>query len=122
MLRESPDTSGTLETALALHRRCVRLIPLSGKKAIVKDWPTLHLTENDIRDWSRRRVNWGIITGEPLVVLDTDTDEAEAWVKQRGIDSPVVVRTGRGGFHRYFRSPEFEEIHSRTRIHKIDGL
>jgi hypothetical protein len=122
MLRESPESNGTLETALALHRRCVRLIPLAGKKAIVKEWPTLHLSENDIRDWSRRGMNFGIITGSPLVVLDTDTDEAEAWVKAKGIDSPVVVRSGRGGFHRYFRSPEHEEVRSRTRIHKIDGL
>lgn len=122
MPRESPDGTGTLASILALHRRCLRLIPLSGKRAVVKDWPSLHLSEADIRSWHRRGVNWGILTGDPLVVLDTDSDEAEAWVRAKGIDSPVVVRTGGGGFHRYFLRPEHVDVRSRSGMHGVAGL
>jgi hypothetical protein len=120
--RESPPICTILETALDLHRRSLRLVPLCGKRAIIKDWPSLHLSERDIRDWSTRGVNWGIITGEPLVVLDTDTNDAEAWVYEHGVDSPVIVRSGGGGLHRYFRCTDGVEVHSRSAVHRIDGL
>jgi hypothetical protein len=122
MLHETPDTAGILETVLALHRKSLRLVPLAGKRALVKDWPSLHLGENGVRAWAQRGANFGIITGEPLVVLDTDSEEAEWWVQEKKIDSPVVVRSGGGGLHRYFRTPEGGVIHSRSAMHKIDGL
>ncbi len=103
MHHETPYSTGSLDTALDLHRKGLRLIPLLGKRAIVKDWPVLTLSEDDIRVWSGRGVNWGVLTGDSLVVLDTDTDQAEAWVQEHGIDSPVVVRSGGRGLHRYFR-------------------
>lgn len=121
MLRESPDDIG-LETALDLHRKGLRLIPLAGKRALIKDWPDLRLAESEVRDWSARGVNWGVITGEPLVVLDTDSDKAEAWVRANGIDSPVVVRTGGGGLHRYFRASAGVEVHSRSAVRGVGGL
>lgn len=122
MLRTPPSPAGPLETALDLHRRGLRLIPLRGKRALLKDWPALRLDEDGIRAWGRRGVNWGVLTGEPLVVLDTDTAEAEAWVRQNGIDSPVVVRSGGRGLHRYFRCPEGGEVRSRSAAHGIRGL
>jgi hypothetical protein len=97
-------------------------VPLAGKRALLKEWPDLHLGESEIRQWCRRGVNWGIITGEPLGVLDTDSDAAEAWVQAKGIESPVVVRSGGGWLHRYFRCPEGIEIHSRSGVHRITGL
>ncbi len=122
MLRESLDTADRMEAALVLHRKGLRLVPLIGKAALVKDWPSLHLGESDVRAWCRRGVNFGIITGEPLVVLDTDFEAAETWVRTQGIDSPVVVRTGGGGLHRYFRAPGDIEIHSRSAAHGVAGL
>ena len=121
MFRESP-TTGILESALDLHHKGLRLVPLVGKRAIIRDWPNLHLSEEDIRSWSNRRVNWGIITGDPLVVLDTDSEAAEAWVKEKRIDSPVVVQSGGRGLHRYFRRPEGAEIHSRSAVQGVAGL
>lgn len=122
MPRESPNRTGMLEAALELHRKSLRLVPLLGKRAIVKDWPNLHLSEADVLSWCRRGVNWGIITGEPLVVLDTDTEQAEEWVKQRRIESPVMVRSGGGGLHRYFLSPQGGEIRSTSAAHGVPGL
>lgn len=122
VLRASPDTHGVPYAALALHRMALRLVPLSGKVALVKHWPSLRLGESEVCDWARRGANFGIITGEPLVILDTDSSEAEAWVKEQGIDSPVVVRSGGGGLHRYFRKPEGTEIRSTSAAHGIRGL
>lgn len=119
---ETPDSTGALETALELRRKSLRLVPLAGKRAIVKDWPSLNLGESDVRAWAEHGVNWGVITGEPLIVLDTDTAAAEAWVNQRNIDSPVVVRSGGGGLHRYFRAPEQTEVRSRSAVYRISGL
>jgi hypothetical protein len=118
----SATTIGILEIALGLHRRGLRLVPLAGKRAVVKDWPRLRLRERDIRSWSQRGVNWGILTGEPLVVLDTDSEAAEAWVREQGIESSVTVRTGGGGLHRYFRCPHGVTVHSRSAMHRIPGL
>src|SRR5947208_2373758 len=63
---ESTDSSGALETALELHHAGLRLVPLAGKVAVVRNWPVLRLGERDIRSWSRRGVNFGILTGDPL--------------------------------------------------------
>src|SRR5262249_48396248 len=119
---ESPPDTGMLETALDLHRRGLRLVPLVGKEAFLKGWQHLQLGAADIRSWSKRGVNWGAITGDPLIVLDTDTDEAERWIADKGIDSPVVVQSGGGGKHRWFIRRDGVEIHSRTAMHKTRGL
>src|SRR4051794_8933066 len=101
-----PDSSTALELALTFKQQGLRLVPLRGKIPLMKDWPTADLGETDIQQWSRRGVNWGALTGDPLIVLDTDTEEAERWVTERGIRSDVMVRSGRGGLHRWFRKPE----------------
>ncbi len=113
---------GSVEQFLELHRRGLRLVPLRGKAALVKNWPALHLGEQDVRDWAARGANFGILTGEPLVVLDTDTDAAEAWVRQQQLESPVMVQSGGGGLHRYFLAPPDAEIHSASALHRIPGL
>src|SRR5262249_38481336 len=47
---------------------------------------------------------------------------AEAWVRRQAIDSPTVVRSGRGGRHRYFRRPADIDIHSKSGLRGIHGL
>jgi hypothetical protein len=121
-MKNFPEITGICTTALDLHRRGLRLVPLIGKQAFLKSWQTLHLGESGIREWASHGVNFGIITGDPLVVLDTDSEAAESWVKEKGIGSPVIVRSGGGGLHRYFRCPEDIELHSRIGLHKIRGL
>lgn len=116
------NTAVMLASALALHRKSLRLVPLNGKVALVKNWPGLRLSEQDIADWTACGVNWGIITGEPLVVIDTDSDEAEAWVHANHIQNTVMVSTGGGGRHRYFRCPEGPVIRSKSAALGIHGL
>jgi hypothetical protein len=122
MPRETLTTTGNLERAMEFVHLGLRIVPLAGKRALVKDWPNLRLRESDVRDWCRKGVNWGVLTGEPLVVLDTDSELAEAWVKRHDIDSPVIVRSGGGGLHRYFRCPAGTDVHSTSAAHGIDGL
>lgn len=57
------NTDELLASALELHRKGLRLVPLRGKHPLVKGWPALHLSEQDIRDWSRSNVNWGAVSG-----------------------------------------------------------
>lgn len=121
MRNESP-MSDFCTHLLELRRLGLRLVPLHGKAALLRNWPDSHLTERDIRSWAACGVNWGIITGEPLIVLDTDTEAAEAWVHEHRIDSPVMVRTGRGGLHRYFRRSDGIQIRSRSACQGIKGL
>ena len=119
-LHESPST---VEQALAFHRRGLRLVPLRGKTPLVRNWPFLELGEADVRTWAQRCVNWGALTGDPLIVLDTDTEAAERWVQDRGITSSVMVRSGRGGLHRWFRKPDtVTVIRSSNGMHGIPGL
>jgi hypothetical protein len=39
-------------------------------------------------------------------VIDTDSDEAEAWLDKQGVPRTPMVRTRRG-YHRYFKKPSF---------------
>lgn len=124
------DSAGTVGHALRLHRMGLRLVPLRprSKVPLMKNWPELRLEEAAIVELDTAGVNWGIMTGGLLVVLDTDTEEAEAWTNEHGIDSTVVVRSGRddggrpGGLHRYFLCSEGSELHSKSGLHGIKGL
>jgi hypothetical protein len=117
-----PGITGNLDRTLELYKKGLRLVPLYGKQAYTRGWQHLHLGEADIvRLFSRSDLNLGIITGE-LIVLDTDSDEAEAWVRAKGIESPVMVRSGGGGLHRYFVTPQDVEIRSRIGLSRIHGL
>jgi hypothetical protein len=113
---------GTLAELLRLHALGLRLVPLNGKVPLRRQWTDSTLTTSEIHSWHASGVNWGIVTGDPLVVLDTDTEAAEDWVRDREIHSPVMVRTGRGGLHRYFRCPPDVQIHSRSGIQGVHGL
>jgi hypothetical protein len=128
MTPNNPDTTGNIEvyanciSPIEYTRAGLRLTPLAGKAAILKGWTGINLSESQILAWENRGVNWGAITGDPLIVLDTDTEEAESWVQAHGIESPVMVRSGRG-VHRWFIKPEnVTIIRCRNGLHGIDGL
>jgi len=122
MRNSRPPHAGLSERALQLHALGLRLVPLIGKRAILKNWPELHLGADEILAWSEKGVNWGIITGDPLIVIDTDSDEAEAYLREKRIDSTVIVRSGGGGFHYYFRTMEDMDIRSKSCVHGVRGL
>lgn len=102
MLRESPHSGGILETAEAYWKMNLPIIPLRGKIPAIRDWQNFHRDAVSIRYWfGTRRCNIGLLTGD-YVVIDSDCEAAERWLKEQRIDSPMQVRSGRGGLHRYF--------------------
>jgi hypothetical protein len=118
-MKKLPETIGPLE----YHRAGLRLVPLDGKRPLVKNWPELHLGEDAIRAWERKGVNWGAITGDPLIVIDIDTDAAAEKIRAMSITSSVVVQSGGGGDHLWFLKPENVTIvPCKTNLHGIPGL
>src|SRR5438093_1236095 len=120
---ETPQTLDRLDTVLEFHRQGLRLVPLAGKNALVKGWPELHLGEREIVAWDAKGVNWAAITGEDLLVVDTDNERAEAKACELGIESSVEVLSGGGGKHRWFLKPEnVTLVRCRNGAHGIHGL
>ena len=100
---------------LRLYKLGMCLIPLQGKKpdpSALDGWHTYQLrrsTREEIDRWfgqSQNR-NVGVVAGEVsgVVIVDTDTPEAEAWACNNLPDTPMKTRTAKG-FHWYFRLPE----------------
>lgn len=113
-----------LDEALALRRRGWSVIPLrpavpgdakSGKAPLV-EWVTFQErlpTEEEIRNWWHRHpdANVGVVTGRVsgLVVVDLDPKRgANVEQELRAHPTALVVRTGSGGAHLYYRYPASE--------------
>src|SRR5262249_34046905 len=102
MLPESPRSTGILETAIDYWKLGLPIIPLAGKRPAVSDWQHFERTIVSLRFWfGTRRCNIGLVTGD-YVVIDSDTEAAEHWIREKRIESPMMVRSGGGGLHRYF--------------------
>lgn len=108
-----------LQAALDYHKLGWSVIPVSprGKKPLVswKRYQDRLPTPDRIRAWFRKHpdANVGIVTGETsgLVVVDFDVHrgaDPKAFAKR--FPTPLVVKTGGGGFHYYFAFPEGETI------------
>lgn len=98
-----------LDAALDYQRRGWSVIPLRGKKPIIKSWREFQetaATPEEIRAWwaAHPDASVGIVTGSVsrLVVLDFDGPRAAQLLRTR-VDLPrtATVRTGRG-FHVYY--------------------
>jgi putative DNA primase/helicase len=79
-----------------------------GKKPLC-EWKKFQMEPaslEQVREWTKRECNIGIVTGRisKIVVLDLDNDEAIAEAKRLGLPHTPTVRTGRGR-HVYFRHP-----------------
>ena len=87
------------------------LIPVHGKVPSVK-WEAFQVapsSDDNHVSWFGNGTprNIGIVTGavSGVVVVDTDSDEAEAWAAANLPDTPMKCITGGGGRHRYYRHP-----------------
>jgi len=56
------------------------------------------------------------------VVIDTDSDAAEAWVRAPCAETPLRAVSGSGSLHRYYRRPGGVEIRNRQGFNGIRGL
>src|SRR4051812_40792309 len=109
------NENALLEAARRYAEAGLPIIPLDGKVPAVKGWQTWVANEVSLALWfGRRGTNVGLRTGESgYVVVDTDTDEAEAWVREPLPESPMRARPGAGSTHRYYERPPQKEIRNR---------
>jgi hypothetical protein len=119
-----PETAGTLEIAQGYARRGWPIVPLVGKVPAVRNCRAFAATPVNVRFWcGTRRCNVGLRTGESVyVVVDTDTPEAEDWVRTHLPDTPMVALSGNGSTHRYFGAPPRKEVRKKQGWKGIRGL
>lgn len=94
------------DVAHALFERGFHVIPLNGKKALVR-WEEFQRrapTEDEVTAWWARwpNANVGIITGIQVVVIDADDEQAREFMESGAVTrTPWKVKTPRG-WHYYY--------------------
>jgi len=83
--------------ALWFQQHRVKTFPVVSKVPRVSGWQTYEQTDAQ----AASLIDYAVVLGV-LAVIDTDNDEAEAWVSANCPATPFVVKTARG-LHRYYR-------------------
>ena len=89
--RETPPN--TLEAALRVAALGLRIHPLSGKRAILEDWPAQATCGSQAHRRSGLTGNgrsYGIVCDE-VAVIDTDTPELAAWWDREHAADPLAA-------------------------------
>lgn len=103
----------TFDHVLRLHALGLSVIPLQARKKEpdLDSWARYQKerpTEADLLKWfgNGAQHNVGIVLGKvsKVVVVESDTPEAEAWCAQHLPPTPMMTRSARG-FHRYYLRP-----------------
>ena len=116
----SPRNLALLLEAEHLHALGFSCFPVDGKVPAVP-WKAFQETyasaEQYVRWWAEGRYNIGIATGRisGVVVVDTDSADAETWAIAHLPRTPMITTTARGK-HRYFRHPK-TPVRNKARIH-----
>ena len=82
--------------------------PNAFKRPLSPGWQELATTSTPVQReaWDKQGLNLGLyLQPARLVVIDTDTPEAEAWARQNLPQTPWRTRTAKG-YHRFFRLSE----------------
>lgn len=121
-----------LESALELRRSGFSVIPIQpgGKRPLVPwaEYQSRAPTEEEIHQWWQKypNANVGIVTGmvSGVVVIDLDPDkggnENGAKIYEQA-PTDLIVKTGRGGYHLYYRYPE-DVDHIPNRVGLLPGV
>jgi len=128
--------STLLESALELWRSGFSVIPIQpgGKRPLVPwiEYQNHRPTEEEIHQWWQQypNANIGIVTGKVsgIVVIDLDLDpdkddnESGARIYEQA-PTDLIVKTGRGGYHLYYRYPEDGDVdHIPNRVGLLPGV
>ena len=113
--------------ARELFEEGLTIVPASREKKMPivrwREWQEKSPPDDLVEYWFEsanfRFCNFAIVTGKQIVVIDTDSEEAEVWVKQNLTYTPRSVKTSRGR-HFYFKAPDFEVRNSTDTNAKID--
>ena len=121
-----------LESVLELWRSGFSVIPVQpgGKRPLVPwtEYQSRRPTEEEIRQWWQQypNANIGVVTGKVsrVVVIDLDPDkddnESGARIYEQAL-TDLIVKTGRGGYHLYYRYPE-DVDHIPNRVGLLPGI
>jgi hypothetical protein len=113
--------------ARELFEEGLTIVPASREKKMPlvrwREWQERDVPDELVEYWFEsanfRSCNFAIVTGRQIVVIDTDSAEAEIWVKANLTYTPRSVKTSRGR-HFYFKAPSFEVRNSTDSNAKID--
>jgi hypothetical protein len=106
-----------MEVAQDLAERGFHVIPLNGKKSLIK-WEEFQRrapSEDEVAQWWAQwpNANVGIITGITHVVLDADTPQAEEFLASGAVTrTPWRVKTPRGKHFYYRVNPSLQMTNS----------
>lgn len=119
-----PNINGPLAAAEAYARRGWPIVPLNGKLPAVRNWQAFEATPVKMRYWfGSRRCNIGLRTGESgFIVVDTDTPEAEAWVREHLPATPMRAMSGNGSQHHYYAVPPKKRVGNKQHWKGVPGL
>lgn len=106
-----------LDAILRLHEYH-RLHPLKAKKPVLREWPDITPTEEDIRKWFAEGLNFGLITDRAAVLDFDDKEPAREFFKRNRRLIRTIVETRRG-IHFYFRN---EGIRNTTGTPDVRGI
>ena len=106
----------TLDDARRLHALGLNVIALQPRSKEPdckwKQYQEHRTTTDDLSHWFTTDRNAGIVLGatsNDVVVVESDTPEAEAWCAANLPRTPMATQSARG-FHRYYRRPAIDQI------------
>lgn len=105
---------GQLDLMREITGRSFRTVPVHGKRSLL---PWAKATEELAHHPGA--TGYAILVGDGVVVVDTDTPEAEAWAES-ALPATLTVSTARGA-HRYYKitfRTKNSSQHSRNALHK----
>ncbi len=144
------ELQGASAMARQLHRQGFSVIPLGSPRDEPSDWFVGQRCSGDyekarqewpkaprvkwkdyqhrvapphqLENWATRwpHANWAIVTGQSVVVVDADSDQAVSFMESGQVTrSPVRVRTRQGKHYYYATNPRLE-IRNSARKNRID--
>lgn len=115
-----PSRDSLLLTACNYVEHGWSILPLHGKRPALPSWREYQsqiASVDQLQDWFCDPTrNVGIVTGRVsgLVVVDCDTTSDASFWRSQFPKTPMVVRTGGGGSHFYYRYPLSQDISNRA--------
>lgn len=111
---ETWGTENPVAEARALARLGFAVVPCEGKKPIIKGWPDVCLSPNELEaELAGKRLNIAIALNQSdLIDIECDSDDAESALEQlfRDCDCEAIPRTptyrSKRGCHRLFKRPD----------------
>lgn len=114
-----------LDAAVQYHRLGFSMIPIipKEKKPLIewKEYQRKRATIAEVEQWvlAYPDMNLGLVTGSVSGIAVVDI---EAGGNTKNYEATATVRSGRGGYHLYYKIPEGQKIQSATRVTDLTDI